>query len=118
MKLTQLDYVQDILTCILEIEMFMHGLTQSQFMEDRKTILALTKLIEMIGEAAKNIPEETKGEYPGIPWRQMAGMRDRLTHKYYGIDLQILLDTALNRIPPIKAPILEMASSIEQEKQL
>ena len=117
MKRTQLDYVRDILACILEIEMFMNGVTQAQFVEDRKTILAVTKLIEMIGEAVKNIPEEVKEKYPDIPWRQMAGMRDRLTHKYYGIDLQILWDTALSRIPAIKAPINEMANRCEQERR-
>ena len=51
-----------------------------------------------------------------IPWRQMAGMRDKLTHKYYGIDLQILWDTAVNKIPLIKMPIQKMAQEMEREQ--
>lgn len=116
MKRTHADYVRDILDCVQEVEQFMLGLTKNQFVEDRKTILAVTKLIEMIGEASKAIPEEVKAKYMDIPWRQMAGMRDKLTHKYYGIDLQILWDTAVNKIPLIKSPIQKMTQDIEHEK--
>ena len=116
MKRTHVDYVKDIRDCVQEVEQFMLGLTKNQFVEDRKTILAVTKLIEMIGEASKAIPEESKAEYMDIPWRQMAGMRDKLTHKYYGIDLQILWDTAVNKIPLIKMPIQKMTQDMEREQ--
>ena len=58
MKRTHVDYVKDIRDCVQEVEQFMLGLTKNQFVEDRKTILAVTKLIEMIGEASKAIPED------------------------------------------------------------
>jgi len=115
-KRTHAGYIYDILDCVQEVENFMSGLTKEQFVEDRKTILAITKLIEMIGEAAKSVSEDVKEEYPDIPWRQMAGMRDKLTHKYYGIDLQILWDTAVNKIPLIKMPIQKIAADIDRRK--
>ena len=116
MKRTHADYIGDIQNCVQEVENFMSGLTKDKFVEDRKTVLAITKLIEMIGEASKSIPEDIKEEYSDIPWRQMAGMRDKLTHKYYGIDLQILWDTAVNKIPLIKIPIQKMAANLDQRK--
>jgi uncharacterized protein with HEPN domain len=105
---THFDYVRDIYESVQEIEQFMLGLTKEQFVEDRKTILAITKLIEIIGEASKGIPEEVREMYCSIPWKQMTGMRDKLTHKYYGIDLQVLWETATNKIPMINKPIQEM----------
>ena len=94
----------------------MRGLTKAQFVEDRKTVLAITKLVEMIGEASKNVSEESKLKYPDIPWKQMSGMRDKLTHKYYGIDLQILWDTAVNKIPQVKLPVQQMVQDISLGK--
>ncbi len=62
----------------------------TEFLNDRKTRKAVVKNIEIIGEAAKNVPDEIKASYPGIQWRVIAGMRNRLAHGYFWIDYEIV----------------------------
>ncbi|NQU25614.1 MAG: DUF86 domain-containing protein [Candidatus Nealsonbacteria bacterium] len=69
--------------------------------DDRQLVLALTKCIEIIGEAASRIGEEARDRWPDIPWPQITGMRNRLIHAYYSIDLDILWDTVVTNLPPL-----------------
>jgi len=62
--------------------------------------------IEVIGEAAKHIPKSIRDKYPSIPWRKMAGMRDKLIHEYFGVDIKILWKTIKKDIPPLK-PLMQ-----------
>jgi uncharacterized protein with HEPN domain len=72
---------------------------------DRQLVLALTKCIEIIGEAASNISEETRKRCPAIPWPQITGMRNRLIHAYFDVDLDILWDTAVHNLGPLVADL-------------
>jgi uncharacterized protein with HEPN domain len=99
------DYLRDIVNAVEEVQSFTAGLTYDEFIKDRKTLNAVTRSIEIIGEASKNIPESIKIEYPTLPWKQMAGMRDKLVHAYFGIDTETLWEAAKNNIPTLKAPI-------------
>jgi uncharacterized protein with HEPN domain len=87
-------YVQDILEAIGRIDQYLEGLTFEQFSKDIKTIDAVIRNFAIIGEAAKNIPLSVKREYPEIAWKRMTGMRDKLIHDYFGVDLQIIWDTS------------------------
>ncbi len=75
-------YVKDILDAIYAIENFVEGMDFEDFVEDDKTSSAVIRKFEIIGEAAKNIPEEIRNRYPDLPWKEMAGFRDRLIHFY------------------------------------
>ncbi|MFH1258622.1 MAG: DUF86 domain-containing protein [Elusimicrobiota bacterium] len=68
----------------------------------KKTIFAVIRALEIIGEAVKNIPESIRKKYAGIPWKSMAGMRDKLIHEYFGAKLDVVWDTAKNEIPSLK----------------
>lgn len=92
MEKEYLDYLDDIIEEISNIEEFIRGLTREEFLSDKKTINAVIRSLEVIGEASKNIPEEIKSANPGVPWREMAGMRDELIHEYFGVDLEIVMD--------------------------
>ena len=81
------DYVQDILTSFEETQEFTRGLSFDAFNRDRKTINAAVRNLEVMGEAAKRIPLETRERYPGIPSKGLTGMRDKLIHQYSGVDL-------------------------------
>ena len=95
------DYIEDIFDAMLDIQEFTAEYSYDQFVNDRKTQYAVIRAIEIIGEASKNVPQEIREKYRNIPWREMATMRDRLIHGYFGVDLIILWDTVQQDIPPL-----------------
>ena len=105
------DFVQDILDSINDVENFIDGMEFEDFIKDKKTIYSVVRAIEIIGEAAKNVPEQVRKKYPDVPWKQMAGMRDKLIHEYFGVDLEILWETAKDDVPQLKTPISEVTES-------
>lgn len=100
------DYLDDILQAISEVKAFTRGHTYRSFSKDRKTINAVIRSLEVMGEAAKRIPDEVRANHPEIPWKRMAGMRDKLIHEYTGVDLEMVWDVAQEELPPLK-PLLE-----------
>jgi len=80
MKRELLDYVNDILDAVVEVEDFTKDMDFNEFAKDKKTTNAVIRSLEIIGEAAKKIPETLRKRYPNIPWKRMAGMRDKLIH--------------------------------------
>lgn len=99
-------FLTDIMQAIDAIEGFVQGLDRDQFEQDDKTVSAVIRKLEIVGEAAKVIPEEIREKYSQIPWKEMAGMRDKLIHFYFGVDYGLVWQTIKNRIPKIK-PILQ-----------
>jgi len=108
------DYLQDILDSINDVESFILGMGFDEFKGDRKTINAVVRSIEVIGEASKRIPRSLKAKYKEVPWREMAGMRDKLIHEYFGVDVEILWKTAKDDIPPLKQVIQNMMKGLEK----
>lgn len=100
-----LDYVQDIIDSIRDVESFVKGMSFEEFRKDRKTINAVVRSIEVIGEASKRIPASITADYPNVPWKKMAGMRDKLIHEYFGIDLEILWQVAKEDLKSIRPAI-------------
>jgi len=87
------DYIQDIMDSIDAIEEFVKDIEYDDFEDDKKTVFAVTRAIEIIGEATKKIPVSLRNKYPQIPWKDMAGMRDKLIHEYFGVDVDVLWKT-------------------------
>lgn len=81
-------YIDDILEAINKIREYTEGISEDDFFEDTQVQDSVFRRLEIIGEAVKNIPDEIRTNYPDIPWRQIAGMRDVLIHEYFGVNLR------------------------------
>ncbi len=77
-------------------------------------MLAVIRNFEIIGEASKHIPETIRGKYPKIPWKEMAGMRDKLIHEYFGVKLEVVWETVKKRFPELKILIREVLDNMEK----
>ena len=107
------DYFQDILDSIIDTDDFVKGITFESFLSDKKSINAVIRSIEVIGEAAKKIPHTMRKDFPDIPWKKMAGMRDKLIHEYFGVDLEIIWEVIKKDLPSIKPLIMEVIDKLE-----
>lgn len=85
----------------------MAGLTRESFAQDTMRIDAVVRNLEIIGEAAKMIPESIRVEYPNIEWRKIAGLRDILAHHYFEVDLDIVWDVVQNKLPELERDLSE-----------
>lgn len=90
---TSVDHLEDILDAAEKAQRFVEGMTYETFVNDDKSVFAVIRALEIIGEATKQLPEELRDEYPGVPWSLMAGMRDKLVHDYVNVDRQIVWTT-------------------------
>lgn len=104
-------YIEDILEAITKIEEYMKGLkNDEEFYDNTQVQDAVLRRLEIIGEAVKNIPNEFRDQYPDIPWKQIAGMRDILIHEYFGVNLRRALKV-------IKEDMLDLKTKIFKIKQ-
>jgi uncharacterized protein with HEPN domain len=109
-------YLRDILEAIKRIGCYVEGCTFEQFAENTLIIDAVVRNFEIIGEATKHIPAELKQANPLVRWKDMAGMRDKLAHEYFGVDIDILWKTSINRLPTLKPQLEELLKEVEESK--
>ena len=114
MKRTFRDYVEDILTSFEETQEFTQRLDFESFAKDRKTVNAVVRSLEVMGEAAKRIPAEIRKKYPEIPRKRMTGMRDKLMHEYSGVDVEIVWGVVKTELPPLKPFFDQMLQDLEK----
>lgn len=108
------DYLKDIFNSIEEVEGFTAGMSYNEFLEDKKTVNAVIRSLEVLGEAAKKIPERIKTKHPQIPWKRMTGMRDKLIHEYFGVDLEKVWLVVKEELPPIKPFIRQLKDEVKE----
>lgn len=108
-----LDYLEDILDAMDKAEILLAEVSYEQFEADFRINFALVRALEIIGEAAKRLPMDFRHQYPAIPWKGMAGMRDRIIHGYDNVDLQIVWDVVKRDIPGIKPQIQQILKDYE-----
>jgi len=114
MKRTYKDYILDVLSSIQEIGEFTKDMNFEEFIKDRKTVNAVIRSLEVMGEAVKKIPVEIRDRYPEIPWKYIAGMRDKLIHEYHGVDLEIVWEVVKKEVPPLKQLFEKILTELEE----
>jgi uncharacterized protein with HEPN domain len=104
-------YLRHILDAISRIEEYLHGVDEEIFYQHYLVQDGVIRQLEIIGEASKRLSREVRASCPNVPWQDIAGMRDKLIHDYFGVDLEAVWLTARDDIPALKAEI----SAILQE---
>jgi len=108
---THRDYLADMLEALNKAGQFVEGMTYEQFSKDDKTVYAVIRALEIIGEASKRVPPEVREQQKNIPWREITGMRDKLTHDYFGVNLSVVWKTATMDLPSLESSIRSLLGS-------
>ncbi|MBI4026057.1 MAG: DUF86 domain-containing protein [Verrucomicrobia bacterium] len=98
-------FLQDIREAIGKIERFTQGLDQEKFKVDEKTVDAVVRNLEIIGEAARHLAGDFATKHPQIQWRKIVGLRNRIVHDYFGLDLEIIWEIVCSDLPGLKAEL-------------
>ena|SRR3989338_8735901 len=107
-KHENLPYLEHMIDAINDIESFTKGLTKSQFLKDKLRQSAVIRQLEIIGEASKNLPESFRKDHAEVEWKKIIGSRDKITHQYFGIDLNTIWDIVEKDLPDLKDKIKAM----------
>ena len=107
-KRVYIDYLRDIHDASEKAVRFVEGMDFHDFEKDEKTTFAVVRALEIIGEAAKHIPDKVRVKYSDVPWRDMAGMRDKVIHEYFGINLRRVFDTVRQELPNVREAVARM----------
>lgn len=111
-------FVKDILDAIDKIEEFIGNMEYGEFIQDDKTSTAVVKKIEIIGEAIKNIPRDVRVKYKVIPWKDIVGMRNKITHAYFGIDYEIVWNVVKEKLPALKIQVEQVLKEMDEKHEL
>jgi uncharacterized protein with HEPN domain len=106
------DSLRDILDCMDAIEQFTVGIEFESFSKNLEKVFAVSRALEIIGEAVKKVPQTIRTQYPNIPWRDMAGMRDKLIHDYFNADVEIIWQAVKEDIPYLRPLIINILENI------
>jgi len=106
-------YLEDMQLAMRRIADYVHGYDYKRFKKDPKTVDAVIRNLEIIGEASRSLDDSIKNKYPEVPWKEMYYLRNRISHEYFGVDYEIIWDVAVNSLPANK---LQVDSILSKEK--
>lgn len=101
-------FLADIMLAIEKIQRYTAGYDKDRFLADERTIDAVVRNLEIVGEAVRQISDAFKQDHEKIPWHQMAGLRNRIVHDYFGLDLDIIWHVVTNDLPTLKLQLLSL----------
>ncbi len=118
MKKEPLIFIEHIMDAIENIESYMKNVSKEMFSRNIQLQDAVVRRIEIIGEAVKNLSRDFTNKHQNIPWRDIAGMRDKLMHRYFGVDLEVVWKTVKEDIPELKKTIGQILNKEKKHKQI
>jgi uncharacterized protein with HEPN domain len=107
-------FIKDILEYMRRAEEYVEGYNLNNFLVDKKTCDSVLRCLEVIGEATKGVPDVLRNNHPSVPWRDMAGMRDKVIHGYFVVDYEMVWLVVKEDIPIIKPMILEIIKEFSE----
>lgn len=111
------DYLNDIESHAGKAQGFLEGFASfEEFCQDERTLFAVVRALEVIGEASKHIPRAVRLQYSDIPWRGMTGMRDKVIHDYFGVDAEVVWRTVHEDLPPLREAIARILEDVKNSE--
>ena len=110
-------YLSDIILSMERVKEYIAGIDFQHFKWDYKTVDAVIRNFEIIGEATKNLPVDIKGKYPSIPWDEMYRLRNRISHEYFGVDYEIIWEIATRHLPKNYEDVQTALNDLQQKKK-
>jgi uncharacterized protein with HEPN domain len=111
------DYLRDILDATEKALQFVEGIRYEEFADDEKSQFAVYHALEVIGEAARHVPADLRGKYPEVNWRAMSGMRDKLVHAYFGVNLEVVWRTVREDLPILRTQLPDILSAVQDQER-
>ncbi|MBI5651299.1 MAG: DUF86 domain-containing protein [Chloroflexi bacterium] len=108
------DYLQDIVDHAEKAMRFVRGVSFDDFCDNEEKVFAVVKMLEIVGEAARHLPKSVRDKYASIPWKQVVGMRDKMTHEYFSVDLEVVWRTVHEDLPPLRDTARQMLDDLAQ----
>ncbi|RMG60708.1 MAG: DUF86 domain-containing protein [Calditrichaeota bacterium] len=108
-------FIEDMLESIAKIERYTAGLSYEQIVSDERTIDAVVRNLEIIGEAARQIPETLRKRYTDVPWRRVIGFRNIVVHRYFAVDVGIVWTIVRENLPELKASLQKLLSDLDSK---
>ncbi len=112
---TYIDYIHDIIDAAKDAQEFIAGMDEESFIIDKRTQYAVIHTLNVIGEATKRFPDSLRNRYPEIPWREITGMRDKLSHDYFSINPKRVYETVQRDLPPLCETMNHILADSEEE---
>ncbi len=113
---TVTDYVQDMFDNAEKARSFVHDVDFETFSADEQKIYAVVRALEIIGEAARHVPKHIRAQYPTVPWRKVTGMRDKVIHDYFGVDLKVVWKTLHRDLPALQAALAPVLAGLKAQE--
>jgi uncharacterized protein with HEPN domain len=105
-------YVQDMLDAIRAVRDYTAGMDRASFESDRRTVDAVVRNLEVLGEAAKSVPDDVRARHASIEWRKIAGLRDVIIHRYFAVDLTIVWQVVTEKLRPLERELRDIQAEL------
>lgn len=105
-------YLEDVLSSIAKIRRYTRDLSFDEFQSDERTVDAVVRNLEVVGEAVKNLGAEIRAQAPEVEWKKIAGLRDILIHEYFGVDSEVVWDIVVNKLDHLEDAVRKLAATI------